>query len=117
MDPKPLKFWTGLSPEEIELLLSRFVEEIECADKTPLFRNCVSTTPDRATGATGVHARPAAGAGRPDPSRFAAQARLEYMHALQLSLVRHMATMTQGQLAYTIGVGQSTVCRYLKMNE
>ena len=94
MDPTQSKCWTGLAPEEIKLVLANYIEAIERMRMTPLFRNCASTASARGN-----------------------RCKLEYKHTLYLSLIRVKATLTQEQLAGLFGVDQSTVCRYLQLNE
>ena len=93
-DPVQSKCWTGLAQEEIALALANYVEVIERMRMTPLFRNCASTASARGNG----H-------------------KLEYDHTLYLSLMRIKAGLSQEQPAGMFGVDQSSVCRYLKLNE
>ena len=93
-DPAHSKCWIGLAPEEIKFVLVNYVEAIERAGTTPPFRNCASTASARGNGR-----------------------KLEYEHAMYLSLMRIKAGLTQEKLACLFGVDQSAVCRYLKLNE
>ena len=93
-DPVQSKCWTGLAPEEINLLLADYVEAIERMRMTPLFRNCASTASARGN-----------------------RCKLEYDHSLYLSLIRIKTDLTQGDLAGMFTVDQSTVCRHLELNE
>ncbi len=94
MDPALSKCWTGLAPEEIELVLADYAEAIERMRVTTLFRNCASTASARGNGR-----------------------KLEYEHAVYLCLMRIKTDLTQDQLAGLFGVDQSAACRHLKLNE
>ena len=93
-DPVQSKCWTGLAPEEIKLVVAYYTEAIERMNKTPLFRNCASTASARGN-----------------------RCKLEYEHAVYLSLMRIKADPTQEQLSGLFAVDQGSVSRYLKMNE
>ena len=93
-DPAHSKCWTGMTPEEIKLLLVNYIEAIERMRMTPLFRNCASTASARGN-----------------------RCKLDYERLLYLSLIHIKATLSQDQLAGMFGVDQSAICRYLKLNE